>query len=139
MMLAPGRTPATVEDAIAAEVAAIQDELHRIDSRLRALGWGASVPARRVAENWGEVALGIPDDGYRADGDRVARQALSGKRDALLHRLGELRQRLTGAGGGASGKVGMIAREPVQSPPPAPVRPRRGWAVRRPGTSSTGV
>ena len=60
--VAPGPAPATVEDAIAAEVEAIQDELRRVDSRLRALAWGGGAPARRVAERWDHIALGLPDD-----------------------------------------------------------------------------
>ena len=98
MMLAPGHRFATVEDAIAAEVAAIQAELVRVNGRIRALDWNAAVPGRRVAETWSELALGLPDDS-RDNGDQ-AREVLVHKRSAPLLELERLRTRLTGQAGG---------------------------------------
>jgi hypothetical protein len=73
-MFEPPAPAASVEELLAAKVEAIQAELVRVDHKLRSLAWNAGPPRARVAERWGEVALGFADDG-RDGGGRVARQA----------------------------------------------------------------
>ena len=98
MQAEPGPAFATVEDAIAAEVAEVEAELRRIDSRLATLTWGGGYARpRRGNESWSDVSFktaAARDD----DGGDLPRQVLRAKREALLLELGRLRQRLVGQG-----------------------------------------
>ena len=86
----------TLEDAIAAEVAAITDEMHRIDQRLAALNWGPALAHRTGGESWADFCFGRPVE--QDDGGQVAREVLRHKRLSLQHQLERLRQRLVGQG-----------------------------------------
>jgi hypothetical protein len=96
-MLEPPPTGATVKDAIAAEVEALEGELKRIDVRIRDLGWAGRSRRQTGKLTWSDFALGPPVDS-EADRDWTAYEALSGKREQILVRLGQLRERLLSNG-----------------------------------------